>query len=128
MNMMKLMIADEYSGSPVTVLMNEADWADIVSADATAIGNDLAKETLLNGYTYTTAFGKRLVLTRKSSVVPQGVAYAFASEEWLGHFLLLGDMKFFIKTEHGEIQFGIREHVGMSLLNIHSCASITLDT
>ena len=122
MAVMKMMIQDEEAGSPVIALMHEAAWSDIISADATAIGDDLAKETLINGYSYTTAFGKRLVLTRKTSVIPEDTFYCFGAEEWLGYFLLLGDMKFFIKTEYGEIEFGVRETVGMSMLNIHSVA------
>jgi len=122
MSVMKMMIQDEESGSPIMVLMHEAAWADMVATDATAIGDDLAKENLINGYPYTTVFGKRLVLTRKTSVIAEDTFYCFGAEEWLGYFLLLGDVKFFIKTEHGDIEFGTRETVGMSLVNVHSVA------
>lgn len=128
MGLLNVMVQDENSGSPVTILMNETNWNELLTADAQVISNDLAKEILINGYPYTTAFGKRLVLTRKTSVVPVNTVYAFAGEEWLGHLLLLGDMKFFIKTEHGEIEFGIRETLGMSIINIHSCAKMFLRT
>lgn len=125
MALLNLIVSDENAGSPVTILLHESDWNEIVAADATAIGDDLAKDNLINGYAYTTAFGKRLVLTRKTSVIPPGTVYAFSGQEWLGHFLLLGDIKFFIKTEYGEIEFGARETLAMGIINIHSCASMT---
>lgn len=122
MALLNLIVVDENAGSPVTILIHESDWNEVVAALAYDIGDDVAKDNLINGYAYTTVFGKRLILTRKTSVVPQGTIYAFSGQEWLGHFLLLGDIKFFIKTEYGEIEFGARETLAMSIINIHSCA------
>jgi len=107
------------------VLMNNQDYNDLVRWDATSAGDDIAKELIINGYTYTTLFGKKLVVTNKSEYVPKGTLYAFAAQEYFGKFYILNDTKFWVDKKKNLVSWSAYETIGMGFGNLRACASLT---
>jgi hypothetical protein len=107
------------------ILMNNQDYNDLVLWDATSVGDDIGNELTINGYTYATIFGKKLIVTNKEEYVPQGTIYGFTSQEYLGKFYILEDSKFWIDKKKNIISFGAYETVGMGLGNIRGAAKVT---
>lgn len=108
------------------ILMNNRDYNDLLLWEATSVGDTVGSETVINGYTYATLFGKKLIVTNKNEYVPYGSIYAFASQEYLGKFYILEDSKFWVDKKKNIITFGVYETVGMGLGNILSAAKVTM--
>ena len=75
------------------MLMNSTTFNKLLLPAATSVGDQVGSETTINGYTYATIFGRKLVVTNKTSLVGD-VIYAFAPQEYLGNFYILNDLKF----------------------------------
>jgi hypothetical protein len=110
------------------VLMNSQDYNSLLLWDATSVGDEVGREITVNGYTYATLLGKKLVVTTKADLVAPGTMYAFAAQEFLGNFFVLSDTKFFIKKEKNLITWSAYETLGMGIGNIRGCASISWTT
>jgi hypothetical protein len=104
------------------VLMNYTDFNRIIQMPSSVVGANLASEITIGGYKYPTLFGKKLVVTNKTEYVPAGTIYAFATQEFLGHFFILNDTKFWIEKKKDIVSWTAWEHVGMGIGNTKSVA------
>ena len=108
------------------VLMNNKMYNRLMLYPATNVGNDLATETVINGFTYGKVFGKNLVVTNKTDVVGDNEIYAFTSPEFFGEFDILNDVKFWLKKEKNLITFANYESLGIGIGNVKAMARLTL--
>jgi hypothetical protein len=107
------------------VLLNQADYNKLVTLPATTIGSGAASEQYINGFKYATLLGKKFVTTIKGDLVPEGSIYAFASQEFLGKFYVLNDVKFWIEKKRNLIKWSAYETLGLGIINTKSIAKLT---
>ena len=93
--------------------------------DASTVGDAVGSETTVNGYTYSTLFGRRLIVSNKVSLLDNKI-YAFTHQDFMGQFLVLNDTKFWIEKKKNIITFAAYESIGLGIGNTKSCAKITL--
>lgn len=108
------------------ILMNQADYNKFSILPATTIGSGVAGEMFVGGYKYETILGRKLVVTNKGDLVPQGTIYAFAPEQFLGKFFVLNDTKFWVEKKRNLIKWSCYETIGMGIGNVKGCAKLTL--
>jgi hypothetical protein len=106
------------------LLMDSTMYNRLFLYNATTVGDAVGSEVIVNGYTYSTLFGRRLVVSNKVSLL-QNKIYAFTSQDFFGQFLILNDTKFWIEKKKNIITFAAYETVGMGIGNTKSCAKFT---
>lgn len=109
-----------------TILCNLVDFNNWAVQPATAVGDKLASEIVVDGYKYNTILGRKAVVTNKVDLVQTGDIYTFAAPEALGDFMVLNDVKFWIKKEKDMITMQSYEYVGLGFGNIHGMGKLTL--
>jgi hypothetical protein len=109
------------------MLMTNVDYDDWLIQPATDVGSGLAGEITIGGYKYPTIMGRRLVVTNKHEMVLPGELWAFTDPEYLGDFLILNDVKFWIKKEADLVMWKSWEYIGGGFGNIRSIAKLSLD-
>ena len=105
-----------------TLLMNTPTFNRLFLYAGQGVGDQVASETHINGYTYATLFGRKLVVTNKTDLVPNDTVYAFTSQEYLGNFFILNDLKFFVEKKKNLITFSAYETLGMGIGNTNAVA------
>lgn len=90
-------------------------------------GDDFGKDRVLNGITSDTLYGKKVIKTIKTDIIPQGLIFAFTSPDFLGHAFALGDPSFEIKANFGLIEWQTKESVAYGIGNRKSLAVLVLD-
>ena len=90
-------------------------------------GDDFGKDRVQNGITTDTLYGKKVVRTIKTDIVPQGLLFAFTGPDMLGHGFALGDPSFEIKHSFGLIEWQTKESIAYGIGNALSVAALTLD-
>jgi hypothetical protein len=108
------------------LLMNQNDFNKLVSIPATSVGSPAASEMFVNGYAYSTFLGKKLVVTNKGGLVPEGTIYAFPSQEFIGKYYILNDTKFWIEKRMNVISWAAYETIGMGIGNTNAAAKLVL--
>lgn len=108
-------------------LMNQVDYNNYLIQPATEIGSGLASEVSVGGYKYLTLMGRKLIVTNKHDLVLPGEMWAFTDPAFLGDFLILNDVKFFIKKEADMVQWKSWEYLGGGFGNIRAIAKLELD-
>lgn len=107
------------------ILMDTKMFNRLFLYDATTVGDAVGSETHVNGYSYATLFGRRLVVSNKVSLLDNKI-YAFTAQDFLGQFCVLNDVKFWIEKKKNIISFSAYESIGIGLGNTKACAKITL--
>ena len=107
------------------ILMDSKMFNRLFLYDATSVGDAVGSETTVNGYTYSTLFGRRLIVSNKVTLLDNKI-YAFTHQDFMGQFLVLNDTKFWIEKKKNIITFAAYESIGMGIGNTKSCAKITL--
>lgn len=107
------------------LLMNQADFNEILLWSASTVGDAVGSEMVVNGYKYATLFGKKLITTIKGDLVKKGSMWAFAAKEYLGHSYILDDTKFWIKKEKDIVSWVAWEYIGMGIGNTDALAVVT---
>jgi hypothetical protein len=103
------------------VLMNRRTAKKFLTNwDADDFGDALAGETFRKGMSAidSRALGIPHIFTIKRGLVPDNVVYVFASEEFLGNFDILEDVKLFVKKEKDIITFSSREVISVTFGNV----------
>lgn len=108
------------------ILMGNVDYDDWLVQPATEIGSGLATELTVGGYKYQTIMGRRLVVTNKQDMVLPGEVWAYTDPAYLGDFLILNDVKFWIKKEADLVMWKSWEYIGGGFGNIRSIAKLEL--
>ena len=111
-----------------TILMSSVMFNKLFMWDATTVGDAVGSEVSVNGYSYSTLFGRKLVVSNKVSLLRSGAGkdriYAFTGQEFLGNFFVLNDTKFFIEKMKNVISFSAYETLGMGIGNTKSMGRI----
>lgn len=107
------------------LLMDSTMFNRLPLYNATTVGDAIGSETTINGFTYSTLWGKKLVVSNKVSLLKDKI-YAFTSQEFFGQFLILNDTKFWIEKKKNIISFSSWENIGIGLGNTKSVAKLTL--
>jgi len=113
------------------VLMDSTMFNRLFLYDATAVGDAVGSETTVNGYTYSTIFGRRMVVSNKltktdgNSLLSNKI-YCFTHQDFMGQFLILNDTKFWIEKKKNIISFAAYESIGIGIGNTKAMAKITL--
>lgn len=109
------------------LLIPLAMYEDIVAWDYSLLGNELVKEVTIGGYSYPTLMGRQIIVTNKDDLVPANVAYAFTSQEYLGHsFLLEEDLVFDMIREYDLFRFKGWELIAAGIGNANAVAKLEL--
>jgi len=112
---------------PEVVLMPYAMYIQILAWDYSAYGSELLKEVTIDGYKYTTLLGKRFIVSIKSDILNDKVAYAYTEPKFLGHaFTLEEDVKFDMQKEYDLIRFKSWETIGAAIGNANAVAKLVL--
>ena len=114
-----------------TLLMDSTMFNRLFLYDATTVGDAVGSEMDVNGYSFATLFGRKLVVSNKKNKAAGGALldnkiYAFTSPDFLGQFLVLNDTKFFIEKRKNIITFASYETIGIGIGNSKACAKLTL--
>lgn len=109
------------------VVVTTVDYDDYMVQPATEVGDDLATEITVGGYKYKTMMGRRLIVTNKTDLVLPGEVWAYAKPGYLGEFLILNDVKFWIKKEADLVMWKSWEYIGAGIANIRAVAKLELN-
>lgn len=109
------------------VVVTNVDYDDYMVQPATEVGDDLATEISIGGYKYKTMMGRRLIVTNKTDLVLPGEVWAYTDPAYLGEFLILNDVKFWIKKEADLVMWKSWEYIGSGIANIRSVAKLELN-
>lgn len=107
-------------------LMHKVDHDDWSTLPATTVGDKIASEVTVNGWTYTTMQGYKLVTSIKNLITP-GHIYAYTKPSMLGVFYLLGDTKFQIKKDFDMIHMKGWEYISMLFANTRAVAKTIIN-
>ena len=108
-----------------TVLMGSEMYNRLLLWPASNAGDSYGTEVTINGYTYSTLFGRKLIVSNKSDLIPDKRIFAFAAQEYLGKFFILNDTKFWVKKDKNIITWAAYETIGMGIGNSKACAKIS---
>jgi hypothetical protein len=108
-----------------SVLMNRSDYNKLLLWRADDRGNNYADSVTINGFTYSTVFGKKIIVTQKGELVPPGTIYAFAAKPYIGHAYILGDVKFWIEKKRNVITWSLYEIIAYGIGNAFAMAKVT---
>jgi len=112
-----------------TILMSTVMFNKLFMWDATTVGDAVGAEMSVNGYSYSSLFGRKLIVSNKVDLLSDGsnhYMYAFAGQEFLGNFNVLNDTKFWIEKKKNVISFAAYETLGIGIGNTDACAKISL--
>ena len=108
-----------------TLLMGSSMYNRLLLWPASNAGDSYGTEVTINGYTYSTLFGRKLIVSNKSDLIADKQMYAFAAQEYLGKFFILNDTKFWVKKDKNIITWAAYETIGMGIGNAKACAQVT---
>lgn len=108
-----------------TLLMNNQDYNELLLWEATSVGDQIASEITINGFTYASILGKKVIVTNKKDLVPPKTMYAFAPQEFLGKYYILNDTKFWIEKKRNLVTWSAYETIGMGIGNLRAAAKIS---
>lgn len=107
------------------ILINESSFQDMLSWASTQVGDAVASEVHVNGWTYSKLMGYNFVRTTKTDLVQDGNIYIFAAPQYLGRHYVLYDVQTYFEQKGPEIMFYVWEDVGMTIGNTKACAKLT---
>ena len=111
-----------------TILMSSTTFNRLFLYDSTTVGDAVGSEMSVNGYTYSTLFGRKLVVTNKVDLLggASEKMYVFAGQDFLGQFNILNDVKFWIEKKKNIISWAAYESIGMGIGNQKAVASLAM--
>lgn len=110
------------------LLMSNTMFNKLFLWDATTVGDAVGSEVSVNGYTYATLFGRKLIVSNKVGMLQSSAGldriYTFAAQEFFGNFFVLNDTKFYIEKKKNVITFSAYETLGIGIGNSKACGRI----
>ena len=103
------------------LLLSKIDYDHLVGQGAEQFGIELASETMINGFRYSTILGHGLVVTSKVHICNPGSVYTFTLPHYLGKLFVLQDTKFFIKKDFNLLAWRVWEDIAMGIINGNAC-------
>lgn len=110
-----------------TILMTSTLFDDILGLEFTDLGDKLASEILVNGYSYNNLLGHKLVTTIKDNIIPNNEVWLYAPPDFLGKFFILNNPKFWIDKEANLVRFQAWEDIALGIRNSKSVAVLRLN-
>ena len=107
------------------LLMSSVMFNKLLLYPATTVGDAIGSEVHVNGFTYSTLFGRKLVVSNKVGLLGNDI-YAFTSQDFFGQFLIMNDTKFWIEKKKNIITWAAYETIGMGIGNTRSVAKLSL--
>lgn len=107
------------------ILMDTTMFNRLFLYNASTAGDAVGSEILVNGYSYSNLFGKKLVVSNKTNLLANKI-YVFTAQEFFGNFFILNDTKFWIEKKKNIITWAAYETIGMGIGNTKACAKLTL--
>lgn len=103
---------------PGTYLINNVFVWDIGVFDHDAMGGTMAEDILINGISMAKWQGVPLVITNKTSLVPDQTIYGFAPDRFLGDFFVNENVTMISELrDNMRLRFGAHELIGMQIGN-----------
>lgn len=87
---------------------------------------DVVERVVEQGVVWRTLFGKKLVTTVNTDVIPYGEVWALVSPEFLGVAAMLGDPTFWLRKHMDLLQMASWHYMGMNIGNVRGVARIRL--
>ncbi len=110
------------------LLMSVKLYNDLITLPASVLGDELTKETFVNGYSYNTIMNRKFTTTNKKDIVHENEVFAFTEEDYLGKlFYLQEDLTFWHKVEKNIAMFQIWSNLGMSIINPKAVALLEMN-
>lgn len=106
------------------ILMNKKDFGSIYLWPD--LGSALSYEVIPGGYKYETINNLKVVTTNKSDIIPSGTVYGFTNQAFFGDFLVLADIRFYIKKDYDIISFFAKENIGIGIGNVNGVAKVSI--
>lgn len=107
------------------ILMSSPTWDDISKWVATDVGDTLASKITVDGYDLNQIIGRGLIVTTKTTVVPQGEVWFYTDQAYLGNYFMFGSTQFYIDKIAELIRWKAWEVIGVGIGNIFSLSRLT---
>jgi len=111
---------------PAVMLMTESDADDFEKWTLDDLGDKVTSETVVKGWTYSTAVGMRLIRTIKNDILTEGNVYMFTAAEFFGRNYILNDVKFYVDKVANKINWRAWMDIGMGFGNIAAVVKLEL--
>jgi hypothetical protein len=108
------------------ILITEPDHDDILQWTTEDFGNKIQSETVVDGYTYNTLLGRKVIRTIKTDILRPGNVYVFTAPEFLGKSYILNNTKFYIDKIANVIQWQAWMDLADSIVNIAAVRKLEL--
>lgn len=106
-------------------LMSTPTINDALEWDHNDIGETVST-VVRDGVPYDTLFGKRLITTTNSDVIPAGTVYALTAPDFLGVAATLGDPTFWLQKQMDLLRMASWYYAGFNIGNTRGIAKLTL--
>jgi len=120
-----ILVNEERPDGPI-LLCNKADYNKLLKWEAEYAGDKWRGDITYGNLKPTNIMGLTVVVTAKTSLLREGDLYLFAPPEWLGRFMILDEMKFFMRKERDLIYWSTWEFLAMSIANFWSVAKLEI--
>ena len=107
------------------ILMDRKMFNRLFLWDATTVGDAVGSQVYVNGHTYSTLFGRRLVVSNKTDLLDNKI-YVFTDPEFFGQFLVLQDTQFWLEKKKNIVTWAAWETLGMGIGNTKAVGKLTL--
>jgi hypothetical protein len=106
------------------MLMSQPTYNRYLTLDGNKLGLELRSEVTKDGYTYDKMLGKRLIVTMKSDLVLPGEVFFFTAQEYLGHWFILNDTRFYLNKDFNLVEMQGMEEIAMGIASVTGIAYI----
>lgn len=108
------------------ILITEGDHNDVLQWTVEDMGDKIESETVVDGYTYNTLLGRKVIRTIKTDILRTGNVYCFTAPQFLGKFYILNNTKFYIDKIANLVTWQSWEDIAIGIGNIASCRKLEL--
>lgn len=125
-DLMKVAPARELKGR--VFLLHETDWIDSLGWLESEAGLKITEEIVVEGYKYATVGGYTFVTTIRDNpdILEPGQIYAFPAPEFLGRYMILENIKFYIDRRGRFFHMQAWQECGIGFGNMKGLALILL--
>jgi len=107
-------------------LMSETDQEELNAWTISDVGDQILKETAINGWKSDQVIGRKYIRTIKTDILRPGNIYAFAHHSFVGGMCIWNGIKFYADKERNRISFEAWENLCMYFANIAGVRKLEL--
>jgi len=108
------------------MVMTEPDYNNVLSWTLQDLGDKVASETVVDGWTYNTILGKKFIRTIKTDIFREGNVWLFTKPDFFGRSYILNNTKFYIDKIANLILWQSWMDVGVGIVNIAAVRKLEL--